>query len=486
MASRVKMRDMIVVLPGITGSVLEKKGVGEFWAPLPIALLTYIKNLGESLDALRLENDDPEAPDAPDGVRATRVVPYTLIPGLHRFDGYTGLRKKLHANFDLTDGETHGSGPPANYFEFPYDWRRDNRASAQNLKRLIDRELPRWQERYPQAKVILLAHSMGGLVCRWYLEKLGGNERVKALVTFATPHRGSPSALDFIANGYRKLWLDFTAVLRSYDSVYQLLPIYEAVQSLDGAWRRPAEVDVRVRDPSKGRFDRAKAQAALQFHRAIEDANATHRLDEAGVAAVLPIQGWGQDTLQSCKITERGVDMSNDLPPVVDDVYSGGDGTVPRVSAIPLELDGMPTRLWPFNQRHSTIQDAPNLLDNLAQVLRYYQGEGKPPARAPGVTERGGAALDVDDVYLTDEPVTVSAAFPEGTDPGDVRAEIRARLPGEEEGPAAVPPVPLKPDADRWTGSAQPLPPGSYRVTLRVGKQIPGMDAPLVDIFEVA
>lgn len=481
------MRDVLVVIPGITGSVLERKDVGRFWAPAPSAILTYIKTLGRSLDALILEDDDLDAPDAPDGVRATALVPYTVIPGLDRFDGYTGLRRRLHEVFSLTDGDPIGLGPPANYFEFPYDWRRDNRGSACNLKRLIDRELPRWRERNPQAKVIILAHSMGGLVGRWYLEKLDGHEHVKALITFATPHRGAPNALDFIANGNRKLWLDFTAALRSYVSTYQLLPIYEAVQDSLGEWHRPAEIDIPVKDPSKGTFDRARAIAALQFHRDIEEAQATHGLDEAGIASLLPIQGWGQeDTLQSGRVQERGVSMGTDLPHAVEEIYSGGDGTVPSVSAIPLELDGIPNRWWPFNQRHGTIQDTPTLLGNLSQTLRFYQGQGKPPARGPGQTRVGGAFLGVDDVYLPDEEVRLSARFPEGTDPGTVTAEVRAWTAGIDPSSApAVRTIDLRPEGDMWEGAGAPLEPGSYHVRLEVRNAIPGMVDPLMDIFEV-
>lgn len=40
-------------------------------------------------------------------------------------------------------------------------------------------------------KVLLLAHSMGGLVSRAYLARLGGARRVAKLVTIGSPHRGS-------------------------------------------------------------------------------------------------------------------------------------------------------------------------------------------------------------------------------------------------------------------------------------------------------
>jgi pimeloyl-ACP methyl ester carboxylesterase len=43
-------------------------------------------------------------------------------------------------------------------------------------------------------KVVLLAHSMGGLVSRAYVAKLGGAQRVAGLVTLGSPHHGSELA----------------------------------------------------------------------------------------------------------------------------------------------------------------------------------------------------------------------------------------------------------------------------------------------------
>jgi triacylglycerol lipase len=43
-------------------------------------------------------------------------------------------------------------------------------------------------------KVIVFAHSMGGLDCRYMITHLGMAHRVAALVTVCTPHRGSPYA----------------------------------------------------------------------------------------------------------------------------------------------------------------------------------------------------------------------------------------------------------------------------------------------------
>lgn len=41
------------------------------------------------------------------------------------------------------------------------------------------------------SKVDLVCHSMGGLVARYYMKKLGGASKVDQVVTIATPHKGT-------------------------------------------------------------------------------------------------------------------------------------------------------------------------------------------------------------------------------------------------------------------------------------------------------
>jgi len=43
----------------------------------------------------------------------------------------------------------------------------------------------------PHQPIDLVGFSMGGLVCRYYLQRLGGLERVQRYVSISTPHRGS-------------------------------------------------------------------------------------------------------------------------------------------------------------------------------------------------------------------------------------------------------------------------------------------------------
>lgn len=61
-------------------------------------------------------------------------------------------------------------------------------ATAQRLGEALDRHVP------ASTELILVGHSLGGLLARWYVHELGGAERVCRVVTISTPHLGTPVA----------------------------------------------------------------------------------------------------------------------------------------------------------------------------------------------------------------------------------------------------------------------------------------------------
>ena len=69
---------------------------------------------------------------------------------------------------------------------------RARQLKEQTLRHLDD--LARRGRLPPDGKCIVLGHSMGGLDARHMLAHLGMDDRVRALVTIATPHRGSSFA----------------------------------------------------------------------------------------------------------------------------------------------------------------------------------------------------------------------------------------------------------------------------------------------------
>jgi triacylglycerol lipase len=60
--------------------------------------------------------------------------------------------------------------------------------SANQLQEFIDRQVPADQ------KFDLIGFSMGGLVSRYYMQRLGGIERVEHYITISAPHQGTFAA----------------------------------------------------------------------------------------------------------------------------------------------------------------------------------------------------------------------------------------------------------------------------------------------------
>jgi hypothetical protein len=456
---QLRVGDVVVVIPGILGSVLLKDGK-DVWATSLAAIVRGVLHRGREVRALELNGDDPDERDLGDGVTADRLVSdLRVAPGLNAVDGYSGLHRMLLAQPGVAWGE--------NYFHLPYDWRRDNRVAARKLESLSHTWLERWRERSgnQDAKLILIGHSMGGLVARYFLECLQGWRSTRMLITFGTPFRGSLNAVDFLANGMRKgIWplkLDLTDVLRSLTSVYQLLPTYSCCDGGNGAL-------VELGTTAMRGVDSARVKEAREFHAAIERAARDNEREPAyGRTGYLrPIVGYRQPTLQSVRITRERIETLRELA----GTDRGGDGTVPWDSAQPLDSQGEPVASVYGAQRHASMQNAPSLHEHLGGLLT----EPRPVIR--DVTRE--IALELDEEHTADAPVQVAARIPNPSQ--GAQPPLRALVTSAER-PRPIAEAVLKPGADgRHTGQVGPLEPGIYRMSVKS----PGMES-VHDVFAV-
>lgn len=318
------MKDLIVLLPGILGSALEKNG-STIWDTSASAVGRALFSLGGSVKKLALSSDT----DNGEGVTATHILQDAhLVPFFWKIDGYSELSRFIQTKLGVTPGE--------NFFEFPYDWRIDNRISARRLAIATAAWLDRRRLRYPDARLILIGHSMGGLVARYFIEVLGGWRDTKMLVTLGTPHRGSVKALDFLANGLHKrlgplTLLELSGLIQTFPSVHQLLPIYPCVGETADTLQSLEAIDRK----SIGLLDIQRACAGIEFHREIERAVEANRKNPSYGYRLLPVVGTYQPTFLSAVLTEEGVEP---LQTYKGETMLNGDGTVPRLSATPIEL----------------------------------------------------------------------------------------------------------------------------------------------------
>jgi pimeloyl-ACP methyl ester carboxylesterase len=492
MTEVIPLRDLVIILPGILGSVLQKDGK-DLWGATKGVIWDVLTSQGKSLNALKIQQDDPDAENLDDGIKAVRLVEdVSIIPGLFKVDGYTRTSRMITENFsNVIQGDIYQDPDdrPANFYHFPYDWRRDNRAAAKILQRLLNKRLKCWREHSgnPNAKVILLAHSMGGLVSRYYLEVLGGWQDCKALFTFGTPYRGSLNAVDFLANGYKQSFIDLTEVMRSLTAVYQLLPRYKALK-IGNEFYRIAESPVDLPN-----IDRVKALDALKFHNTIDHAADTNHTDliYRNSFVTCPIVGVVQPTKQSAELIDGKIITSDALPTwLLDRPHLGdGDGTVPRVSATPVQMKDLDVLALTdyIAESHGALQNQPDTLLNLLRRIQSTQVASLEDVRGgvEAVAPRGsrgvkGIGLSLDDLYLTNEPITMRAKVAEGTSFNSLTAEISCV---SEDRPVIV--RNFTAENGTWVMQMDNLPAGVYQVKVQTDNTSEDAPNPVHNSFVV-
>ena len=479
-----RLKDVIVFLPGIMGSVLQRNGK-DVWAPSAGGFLNAVASGLNDIQSLRLQSDPTDQAYLDDGVIATRVMPSAhIIPGLWKIDGYTETSEAIARIFDNVK-------PGRNYFEFPYDWRRDNRVAAKWLQVHAEDWLEDWRKASdgdPNGKLILVAHSMGGLVSRYYLEVLGGWRLTRALITFGTPYSGSLNALNFLANGYKKAFnlIDLSEMLRSFTSIYQLLPNYKCCDYGDGELLR---VDNPRGIPN---VDPVRVAAAFAFHQEIADSQAANsKLPEYSTNGyrIYPVVGTHQPTLQSARIVAGSSSEVRLISDYLGQDYSG-DGTVPRVSATPLEWADSSLGMF-VADKHASLQYSGPVLEHLDGVLTgLYMEQAiqrevvqiEPDddiQRAVEDATKGSAGMvrlsvAIDDAFEAGEPILLRVQADRATTMLKAIVETaNDRVFVHEED--------LVFSGNTYRVELAPLPAGLYRITIQGDQNV----LPVSDLFEV-
>jgi pimeloyl-ACP methyl ester carboxylesterase len=210
----------VVIVPGYLGSKLRDKRTGEIvWIDFssiprnPLRWDDWVDNLFEKMAYL---NDDLE----PAGIMDELI----FVPPWAKQEHYGRLIEAL---------EEMGYVEDQNLYSFPYDWRQDNRLSAQQLGEAIDK----WRADHPGAKAWIIAHSNGGIVARWYIEQEGGKDHVDRLFLMGSPWDGTPKAMCIMFTGFETLFrkrfdlFNITQrsreLFRTFPSIYQLLPSHD-------------------------------------------------------------------------------------------------------------------------------------------------------------------------------------------------------------------------------------------------------------------
>jgi phospholipase A1 len=327
-----------VFVPGIMGSELVRPGGEVVWPPKVSETVLGYKRIA----ALQ----DPAA-------RATRI-----ISNVSCVDFYAPIQS-LFAQLDFSV-----SGAKR-LVEHPYDWRLDLFDLAEGLAQRLDH--------VAADEIVLVAHSMGGLITRLMLETPTWRDRpwfgkINRFIALATPHNGAPLALARIMGLDSALGIsaqDFVTLSSNpaYPSGYQLLP----APGEDACWDTRRNSALAPLD-----FYNHIIAAQLGLKPALVDrAKALHDALHAGFppshVRYFYFSGAGHKT-----VTRVNVDASGAQKVETPDA---GDGTVPMWSAFPR-----------LGQKHTVINEHANVFrgDPFKRVFFRLMGDDAGvPTEAP-------------------------------------------------------------------------------------------------------
>jgi pimeloyl-ACP methyl ester carboxylesterase len=325
----------VIFLPGVAGTILTSNKF-EVW---PVSIV-------EKRADLALE---------PDGI----------TPALGNSIGVGDILRRAGMNFygtfiEALEATGYKSG--TDLFAFPYDWRMSNDAHYERLDRLIDDALKGSKKK----KVILTAHSMGGVIARGYIySRADRAAKVEMLITMGTPYWGSPKVYYGVTSGYQ--FGNFTArqqlmkiLMQNFPAAYQLLPQAPFVvdkktgQMLDldltntirYKWftnveeRRIAE-DIYTETQTNDRvFNPGLMARAKAFYAQVGSPGRPNPLPGGvrqyaiigtGVSTVrqFEMEDWSPSSLDSLMGWKTYLDLGDGRKVVMHPIIGDGDGTVP-------------------------------------------------------------------------------------------------------------------------------------------------------------
>jgi pimeloyl-ACP methyl ester carboxylesterase len=341
-----EIKDLVVVIPGILGSRLVHTSGGRTRTLWDLGL----RSLPTTLRLLLKGNF--VAPDPDDGVQPDGLITEPAwLPDFFGVDGYTEMIKTLQERL----GDQLRT--------FAYDWRYSNAHTAQLFSDCVLPELSRWHAGpgSAQSRLVLVCHSMGGLVARYFCEHLGGAEHTRRIITFGTPHRGALKAL-YALSGVMKIGhvIDASTIVGEWPSVWEMLPQYPCVRRPDGSF-------VHLQDSGLTLVASPRFAAARTFQSAIRmPAEARAKAGDDDPYDQLVFFGRVQTTAQYAKQVADGLAV---IKPGADGVSDrGGDGTVPSFASMPIEWNRTAAAL-PLLDKHAALATRQSALEHLLNRL---------------------------------------------------------------------------------------------------------------------
>lgn len=262
-------------------------------------------------------------------------------------DGKWQIDPIFHTYDNLYDEfASNGYSAGQNLFTFPYQWRDSNKVNAVELKAKIQQI----KNQTNRPKVDVVAHSMGGLLAREYIESSYYGDDVDQLIAVGTPHLGAPKdyvkweagefffdvfemtakrifTLEALENGFLNVYQYIRN--RPITSVQELLPVYNYLYDIDNNYTLRATYPNNY--PRNEFLENLNEQSNTQALKNTEFTKIIGKLNSDKSV----IAGYNVESVNYSGIWQYGYPKSFDNPLLVEEGLrkSDGDKTVPLYSA---------------------------------------------------------------------------------------------------------------------------------------------------------
>jgi pimeloyl-ACP methyl ester carboxylesterase len=355
----------VIFLPGVTGSKLCDISGTVVWGTA---------NSFRDFAKLALQHDGADQPIRPCGL----IEEFQIIGSFLAADQYNNLLNYL---------SLLGYSREQSLYVFDYDWRISNYDNARLLDRFI-------RQRIPEGKPFdIIAHSMGGIVARIYMDEYASSKSLDRIIYLGTPFLGSMDTFGVIKEGWGWPWTNRAGgkdviwrVAVSFPSMLELLPRYEQccyLSKSDGSrqfldvfdpdlWRQLGWLPHEFSDAKK--FDRFR----YSLQRAQRLTNLLTRSAPSRVWELL----FAGDTVN----TLRRVGMREGATKPSDWVFSKarGDGTVPVWSVARRPKSDTYSNTLPSFAVHAHLFDDKWVMNKIGRSLQNLNPGDPDPIGAPG------------------------------------------------------------------------------------------------------
>lgn len=338
--------DPVIIIPGIVGTELYN-GSDLIWMNLDRMFLDI--NDQFLTNNLNLDNSGKSLSD----IQIGNIIDSKKLSILE-----TDIFKSL-----ITDLETNNYQENKNLFFFPYDWRLDLNTTKDLLKQKIDEV----KAQTGAQKVNIIAHSMGGLLVKDYLNSYG-KENVDKLIFVGTPHLGAPKAAKVLLEGDRFgiPWLEedrIQEIAQNSPALHELLPDQTYFSEFQGYFRKYSLLGNNLLlnyEETKNFFLNEKGKNPIMFQKA--ENFYSQNLDN------LDFIGMETYNIAGCKTPTQAAYSFGILGEIGQTGYSSGDGTVPMVSADYINIPNT-NKYYVKDGNHAELSSTNGVRDLILEIL---------------------------------------------------------------------------------------------------------------------